>query len=106
MEAKKDSMGTLAHVLGLLTGFVGPLILYFVVTPDQTFARDHVREALNFQITVLIGIIISGILAIVIIGFLGFLVIGILDLIWSIMAAVAANNGETYRYPVSIRLIN
>ncbi len=101
---EERGLGAVTHILGLFTGFLGPLIVYLVKT-DEGFARDQAREALNFQITVMIASIISAILIVVLIGIALIIIVGILDLIFCIIAAVRANNGEFYRYPINIRFI-
>jgi len=106
MSTNERGMGAVTHVLGLFTGFLGPLIMYLIIPQEQTFARNHAKEALNFQITMMIAFIASGILTLLLIGILGFIVFGLLDLIWSIVAALAANDGREYRYPMSIRFIS
>ena len=101
------TMALLAHILGIFTGFIGSLIIWLVNkdNADKGFIVDQAKEALNFQITLAIAGIVSMILMIVAIGFLLLPVIGILNLVFSIIAAVKANNGEAYRYPFALRLI-
>lgn len=106
MNSNERGMAAVAHVLGLFTGFLGPLIMYLIIPQEQSFARVHAKEALNFQITILIAFIVSFVLTFVLIGILGFIIFGLLDLIWSIVAAIAANDGREYRYPMSIRFIS
>lgn len=100
----EKSLALLAHILGLVTGWIGPLILYLTST-EKPFAKKQAQEALNFQITVLIGMIAGGILSIVLIGFFVMIAVGIVDLIYCIMAAIAVNNGQDYRYPLALRLV-
>ncbi len=102
----------LAAFLGGLT-FLGPLIIYLVKREDHPFVADQAREALNFNLSVLIYsivlAIVSFILTLILIGFLLFLLFIPLAIGWlalTIMAAVKANNGETYRYPLTIRMVN
>lgn len=104
VNQNERTMAILAHILGFFTGFIAPLILYLVLN-EQPFAKDQSREALNFQITVLIGIIVSMILMAILIGFILFVAVLVLDVIFCIMAAVAVSKGEAYRYPVAIRFI-
>ena len=105
-EVSKDAktMGMLCHLLGLI-GFIGPLIIWLIKKDDDEFINDQGKEALNWQITVLIGFIVSAILVVIVIGAFLAWAIGILNLIFVIMGAVKASNGEKYRYPVCIRLI-
>lgn len=98
-------MALLAHVLTLFTGFIGPLIIYLVARDDQPFIKHHAAEALNFQITVVIGYVISFVLMFVVIGFVTFAAIWVAAIVFAIIAAIAANRGEWYRYPVNIRLV-
>lgn len=99
------SMATLAQVLAIFTGFLGPLVIYLVVKDDQPFAKHHAAEALNFQITVTIAAIVSGILMLLLIGFLLLPAVLIGALVLEIIAAIAANRGEWYRFPVNLRLV-
>ncbi|MFI7125349.1 DUF4870 domain-containing protein [Nonomuraea sp. NPDC050153] len=99
------TMAMLAHLLGLLVSWVGPLIIYLMKKDESPYVRDQAAEALNFQITMFIGYVISGILVIVFIGVLLLPVVWILSLIFHIQAAIATNKGEPYRYPFAVRLI-
>ncbi|WP_297742299.1 DUF4870 domain-containing protein [uncultured Tessaracoccus sp.] len=106
-NSSENTMAMLAHVLGIVTAFIGPLIIWLVSKDDprKAFSTDQAKEALNFQITVAIGYIISGALSFVFIGLVTGPIIGILNLVFCILAALAANKGETYRYPFALRLV-
>ncbi|HDP73978.1 MAG TPA: DUF4870 domain-containing protein, partial [Candidatus Woesearchaeota archaeon] len=93
--------GILSHVLGIFTGFIGPLIIMLVA--KDKMARNHAKFALNWQLSVLIYSIVAGILIIVFIGALLLAVIGVLNLIFCILAAVKASNNELWKYPLSIQ---
>ena len=102
----------LAAFLGGLT-FLGPMIIYLVKRDEHPFIADQAREALNFNLSVLIYSIalgiVSFILTLILIGFLLFLLFIPLAIAWlvvTIMAAVKANNGEAYRYPLTIRMVS
>lgn len=95
----------LSHIGAILLGFVAPLVIWLVFKDRGRFVDEQAKESLNFQITALIGWIVSGILTLVLIGFVLMFVIGIGVLILCIMAGIAANKGEAYRYPFAIRLI-
>lgn len=96
----------LAHAGAILFGFLAPLIIYLVKKDESPFIRHHAAEALNFSITVFIAFVVSFILIFVLIGLLLLPVVGIGSLILAIMAAIAANRGEWYRYPINIRMIS
>lgn len=87
-------------------GFLCPLIIMLTKGNESAFVRRHAVESLNFQITLLIYLVISFILAFVLIGFLLMAAIGIFALVVIILATMAASRGEDYRYPLTIRLIH
>jgi uncharacterized Tic20 family protein len=113
--ADDRSMAMLCHLLSILTGFIGPLILWLVKKDTSPFVNHHGKEALNFQITMLLVslgiVIVSAIVALVTFGmgifalFPVFLVLPVLILIAEIMACIAANRGEWHRYPCCIRIL-
>lgn len=96
---------TLVHIGGIFLGFLPALIGYLVFKDRGPFVRAHTRTALNFQITMYIAMFIGGILSVVGIGFLIIIAAGIMILIFSIIAAVAANNGQAYSYPLTFEFI-
>ena len=105
--ADQRTMALVAHILGIFTWFIGPLIIWMINKDDssKSFVTDQAKEALNFQITITIAMLICIVLTIVIIGGLLAPIVGLLNVIFCIIAAVKANNGEAYRYPFALRLI-
>ncbi|MBN7838418.1 MULTISPECIES: DUF4870 domain-containing protein [Stenotrophomonas] len=105
--ADQRTMALAAHLLGIFTWFIGALIIWLINKDDasKTFVTDQAKEALNFQITVTIAMVISIILMVVIIGGILAPIVGLVNLVFCIIAAVKANNGEAYRYPFTLRLI-
>ena len=99
--------------LAALSGFViplgnvlGPLIVWLIKKDTMPLVNQHGKEALNFQITVLIAFVICIVLTLVLIGFLLMFVVGIGALVLTIMAAVKVSNGEfDYKYPFALRLV-
>ena len=94
--------GLLGNGLGFL---VGPLVVWLFKKEDDQFIDDQGKEAVNFQITMFIALFVSAILVVVIIGFVLLIVVGILMIVFPIIGATKANEGELYRYPFSIRFI-
>jgi hypothetical protein len=84
-----------------------PLIIWLTNKDktDKAWLNTQAVEALNFQILVAIAYVACMILAFIIIGGLLMPVVWIANLIFCILAGMAANKGENYRYPVSLRLI-
>jgi uncharacterized Tic20 family protein len=101
----------LAHLLAIFTGFLGPLVIWLVSKDQSTFADHHGKEALNFQLFYLV--VGAGLAAVtmltlglaILVVFPLLIAIGILFLVWEIQACLAANRGEWFRYPVTIRFI-
>jgi uncharacterized protein len=91
--------------LGVPVSVVGPLIVWLVKREDHPFIDHHGKEAVNFNLSVLIYAIVSFVLMLVLIGFLLIVVVGIVWFVVTIIAAVRAANGEEYRYPLTIRFI-
>ena len=106
---EENNMAMLAHILGIVISVIGPLVIYLTVK-DKPFATSQAKEALNFQITVLIAwvacAILCAILSFIGIGFILYPAVWILNLVFCITAAMAASKGEAYKYPFAIRLVN
>ena len=104
--------GMLAH-LSALAGLVlpmigivlGPLAVWLARRDDSAFVAAHAREALNFNITVLIGAVICMMLMLVFIGFLLGTALFVAWLVLTLIAAIRASEGAAYRYPFALRLI-
>lgn len=97
---------TLAHLSGLVLSIVGPLVIYLLMKDRGRFVRSQALEALNFQITVLIAVVVSAALIFVLIGLFLLPIIGVAAFVLMILAAIAANRGEEYRYPLTLRLVS
>lgn len=107
-EDRNWAMG--AHLSAFLAayialGFLGPLVVLLVRGDRSPFVRRHAVEALNFNITVLIYVVICVILAIILIGFVLLIALGVLYVITVIVGAMRASSGEDYRYPLTIRFV-
>jgi uncharacterized protein len=99
------TMAVLAHALGIVAGFIPALVIMLTKGNDSTFVRAQAVEALNFQITLILAYLVSGISMILLIGFLLLPVVMIGSIVLMIMAAIAVNNGQDYRYPFALRLV-
>ena len=84
---------------------LGPLIIWLIKKDEMPFVVDQGKEALNFQLTMLIALIVSGILGFVLIGILLLGIVIIYQIVVVIMASIKANEGVRYRYPYTIRFI-
>jgi uncharacterized Tic20 family protein len=100
----------LAHLLSfvaayLFLGFVAPLIVLLVFGPRSAYVRAHAVESLNFNLSWLLYGIVAVILIIIGIGILILIALGLAYLVLVVIASVRANNGEFFRYPLTIRFI-
>ncbi|MBO9640150.1 DUF4870 domain-containing protein [Siphonobacter aquaeclarae] len=96
--------GMLAHLSGIIFGFVGPLVVWLINKDKSAFVDYHGKEALNF--TILLNIVIIAV-AVVTCGIGGLLapVFWAVQVIFNIIAGIKANNGEYYKYPFNWRII-
>lgn len=95
-------VGLLGNGIGF---FLAPLIVWLVKRQDNPFIDEQGKEAVNFQITMLLAAAVSALLMLVLVGFILIAIVGVLMVVFPIIAAVKASEGEHYRYPISIRLI-
>jgi uncharacterized Tic20 family protein len=102
----------LCHASALLGFFVpaaghilGPLIVWLVKRGDSPEIDAHGKESLNFQISMLIYGVISGILCLIVIGFFLLALLHILNVVFVIVASIQASEGKLYRYPLAIRFM-
>lgn len=94
-----------AHLGPLLLGFIAPLVVWLVFRERSAFLDRQGKEALNFQLTLLIAYIVSFVLVIVLIGLLLLFAVWVVSIVFMIMAAVKVSSMQDYRYPVTIRFI-
>jgi len=111
LSQEDRNWGLIAHLSSLsgliipLGSVLGPLIVYLVKKDQSAFGTDCAKEALNFNITVLIAAIVCGILWLVFVGILLSVVLFFAWVVLTIIAAVRASEGTSYRYPATLRLV-
>jgi uncharacterized Tic20 family protein len=93
----------IAHISPIVVAFIGPLVIWLIKKDESPFVGDQAKEALNFQLAILIVIVICMATCV---GAVLAPVVGVGGLVYSIIAAIEANKGVYYRYPYTIRLIN
>lgn len=110
-ESDARTWATFAH-LGILVGLIiplgsvlTPLLIWMTQREKSDFVDHHGKEALNFQITMLILMIVGAILAFFKIGFVLVGILAIINFVFSVIAAISANKGDRYKYPYTLRLI-
>lgn len=97
--------GFLGYFLPVIGSLIGPLIVWQLKKDLHPYVDEQGKEALNFQITVLIALMVSVLLMLIAVGFLLVWVVIVGAIVLMIIAAIKANEGTPYRYPFCLRLI-
>ena len=103
--------GMVAHLAALaffilpFGNILGPLVVWLAKREHSTFVALHAKEALNFNITILMGALVCGLLLAFSVGILFGAVLFVFWLVMIIIAALKANEGAAYRYPFTVRLV-
>jgi len=95
-------LGVVLHFPGHL---LAPLILWLIKRDESPELDAHGKEAVNFQISMLIYNAVAAVFCLVLIGFFFLAVLWVLNAVFVIIAAIKASDGEFYRYPMTIRFI-
>ena len=110
-EAQERTWGMFCHLAALsmfvipLGNIIGPLIVWLIKKDESSFVDEQGKESLNFQISVTIYCFVAAILVLFVIGIFLLIGIGILTMVLIIVAAIKANNGESFEYPLTIRFL-
>jgi len=106
-NSDEKNIATVTHLAGTVFSFIPALIVWILKKEESAFIADQAKEALNFQITIGIAMFVSSyILSWILVGLALIPLIWVANIVFCIIAAVATSKGETYRYPVCLRLIN
>ena len=103
----------LAHLGGILAyafiGWAAALAIWLAHRDRDQYVAGEARAALNFQLTVLIGLVVCRVVqampVISVVGWLGGIALAIVSLVLSVLAAVATSRGGHYRYPYALELV-
>ena len=110
-SASSNQLAGLSHVLGIVTSFVAPLIIWLTNSSRDPHVDANAKEALNFQITIAATHIINGILTVVLFFvwplFAWAVTLGLwaISVFWGLLAFLSANAGSNYRYPFAVRIV-
>ena len=104
ISAEDKTLAVLTHLGGIFFSII-PSLIVWLVKKDSPFVAAHAKEALNFQITLILGFVIAFFLMLVLIGFFLFWVLGVVNLVLCIVAALKASSGEHFSYPLTLRLV-
>lgn len=110
-SSDEKTMAMVCHLLGLVGyiipfgNIVAPLILWQMKKEGSPYLDYHGREAVNFQISFMVYLIVAALTFIIAVGFILVPVVGIAGLVLMVIAAIKAKDGEMYRYPFIFRLL-
>ena len=100
-------LASFAGYIGIPFGHIlGPLILWLVKKDSSPFLDEVGKETVNYNISIILWFILCIPLCFILIGIPMLIGLAIMDIIVTIMAAVAASNGQQYKYPLTIRFIS
>jgi|GEM_PF-389112 len=108
LASDDKNLAMLTHLSGFILSIVVPLVVWLINKdkPEKAYLIAESKEALNFQLTVLLGYVVCWILTIIVIGaFLQF-VLWIANIVFCIIAAVKVAQTGSYRYPFALRLVS
>lgn len=103
--ASAAHLSTLLGYMIPMANIIAPLVIFLTKKQESSFITQHAREALNFQITITILVLISIPLLFIVIGIPMLIALWIFDLVYTIKATIKANDGEMFRYPYTLRLV-
>ena len=103
-ESDDKLWASLAHFGGILS-FLAPLLIWLILKDRGAKVNVEAKESLNFQITVSLAVRVCFVLMVVLIGALLLPLVGLAALVFTVIAGIKANQGEAYRYPITLRLI-
>lgn len=95
-------LGVFLHFPGHL---LGPLIVWLAKRDDSPEIDAHGKEALNFQISMLIYTAVAAVFCLVLVGFVFLAILWVLNAVFVIIACIQASDGKFYRYPLTIRFL-
>jgi uncharacterized protein len=86
-------------------GFILPIIMWATNKDKNAVIDMHGKVTVNWLISLLIYSIVCGILIFVVIGIFGLVLLAVLNFIFAIVAAIKANDGQVWVYPLSIKFL-
>jgi uncharacterized protein len=86
-------------------GIIGPLICWLSKRDESAWVYENGRSALNFQLSMLLYIVLIIPLCFIIVGIPIIILLIILKFIVVIIASIKASQGKIFRYPLLIPFI-
>ncbi len=95
----------LGYIMPVIGWYLGPFLVWQIKKNTMPSIEAHGKEVLNFQLSLLVYAVVSCLLIIVAIGIALLWVLAVFNVVCLIVAAIKANNGESWRYPLCIRFL-
>lgn len=105
IKNEERMLAAILYVVSLFFPIIGPLVIWLLKKDESSFINYHGREYFNFFISYTVYSVISGILIFLIVGIFLLWILGIMALVFTIIAAVKAYEGNEYRFPLIFRVI-
>ncbi len=105
VKNEERMLAAILYVVSLFFPIIGPLVIWLLKKDESSFINYHGREYFNFFISYTVYSVISGILIFLIVGIFLLWILGIMALVFTIIAAVKAYEGNEYRFPLIFRVI-
>lgn len=94
-----------AHIGTFVGGLFVPLIIWLTKKDESPFVSEHAKESLNFQISLMLYLMIGVILSLIIVGIFIILALTVFSIWVTIKATIEASNGRSYHYPLCIKIV-
>jgi len=104
-SADAKTMAMLCHLLAMFTWWLAPLIIWLIKKDQSPFVNQQGKEALNFQLTLIIGLVAGALTICIGIGVFIMIATYVVNIVFGIMSTITVNKGQPYRYPICIRFI-
>ena len=106
-DQEERNLALIMHILAFFTGFIGPLVIWLIKKDESEYIDQHGRDALNFQISILLYSLPITFLSVITcgVGAVLFLPLLLLVLVGCAIAAMQGYKGEMCKYPLAFQLI-
>jgi uncharacterized Tic20 family protein len=107
MGVNEELYCVLMHLSQLLVvsglGIIVPIAMWVIGKDESDFVRRQGNRMMNWFLSSLIYAVVFGLLCLVFIGIPLLMLLAILEIVFPVIAAIKANNGEFWSYPMAIR---
>jgi uncharacterized protein len=98
-------LSVFAGYIAVGLGFIAPILIWQFKKVDYPELDQHGKNVANWLISAIIYAAVFTLLLAVFVGFILLVILGVLGVIFPIIGAIKASNGEVWKYPLSITFI-